>query len=455
MEFLKKFNHLFEQFQIVFLLCFCFFNCSKKDSNEITSIAVTQTKISINEGEDILIDLSLKNPLSADLHLAAHINIDTVSYYINANDYHQNFQFSLDGKKTWENSDNGEFTVKANTKMFHLKLTTLHDELLELDESFLIDILPVGAASTQLHAEIPSVYVSVLDDEKDATDELLGVLYEIDANGTYKVIAIRRGDLFLPPVLKSLIDNGPDERLKQQLNEIVKIGGVPIKRLDLFYDATSDIGGFVDNNSLHDDDWLMVLNMYGAYGKNLPDQINELSEIPYNDNGYFGFLVAHEYGHIATLNYATELSPIGEDLTCGPTDVELEAAICYKQDAILSRFNSEFYVGSKEYSEPHFVSDYASSNIHEDIAETFATFIFQYDIPQKKENSSGALHKIHFVIEDDQLFQYRDPIQNLFPKSVLPEEMRITSKKNRMINIDKKGHPLSCLKFKDWYRSKK
>lgn len=57
----------------------------------------------------------------------------------------------------------------------------------------------------------------------------------------------------------------------------------------------------------------------------------------------------------------------------------------------------------QKYNEPNFVTDYAKTNIAEDIAETFAFYVGQNTIKKVTEESSGALRKINFIAENDPL----------------------------------------------------
>ena len=67
-------------------------------------------------------------------------------------------------------------------------------------------------------------------------------------------------------ILKEYIDNGPDNKLVNDIKTLMDIGGFPINSLDLIYDYDIDWGGYVYNlgGQTREDDWMMGLNLIDA-----------------------------------------------------------------------------------------------------------------------------------------------------------------------------------------------
>ena len=109
----------------------------------------------------------------------------------------------------------------------------------------------------------------------------------------------------------------------------------------------------------------------------------------------------HEFGHIMTLNLKKEINTSVKN-TEECNHLLLPEGWFHEYSAI-NQFNNRFYLTEQKYIEPNFVTEYAKTNIAEDIAETFAFYVGQNTINKVTEESSGALRKINFIAENDPL----------------------------------------------------
>jgi len=180
------------------------------------------------------------------------------------------------------------------------------------------------------------------------------------------------------------------------------IVGFPINSLDLIYDYDIDWGGYVYNlgGQTLEDDWMMGLNLIDAY-EQYDQNSNRTIKTDYNAKGSFGYVMIHEFGHIMTLNLKKEVdTSVNNKEECKNLFLE-EGCFCGK--SAINQFNNRFYLTDQKYNEPNFVTEYAKTNIAEDIAETFTFYVAQNTINKLTEESSGALREINFIAENDHL----------------------------------------------------
>ena len=133
--------------------------------------------------------------------------------------------------------------------------------------------------------------------------------------------------------------------------------------------------------------------------------------------------LVHEYAHILTLS-TDETEPI--DGTC--TTVETSEG-CAHDDAALWEFEQQFWAAysdapatdnedasiAEQFYEAHeeeFVSDYAATNVVEDIAESFMAYVLE-DPPT---GDSVAAVKLRFFAERPEFAAIRDRIRAEFPE---------------------------------------
>ena len=81
--------------------------------------------------------------------------------------------------------------------------------------------------------------------------------------------------------------------------------------------------------------------------------------------------IVHEYGHMLTLGPADLASRAASSGRCDGVRIEIG---CAKVGSALAQWHNEFWAGVDEpadYDSRRFVSDYAASSVHEDLAESF------------------------------------------------------------------------------------
>lgn len=112
--------------------------------------------------------------------------------------------------------------------------------------------------------------------------------------------------------------------------------------------------------------------------------------------------IIHEYGHIATLN--SNQVDMESGGSC-PT-YELDEG-CSENDSYVFAFFEAFYDGGGNDGDDAFVTDYASSNIAEDMAESFTFFVLR----ARPDGETVAEEKILFFYNYDELIDLRADIR--------------------------------------------
>ncbi|WP_107839590.1 putative zinc-binding metallopeptidase [Metasolibacillus meyeri] len=111
----------------------------------------------------------------------------------------------------------------------------------------------------------------------------------------------------------------------------------------------------------------------------------------------------HEYAHYLSLKDGEQNIWVELD-AC--EDVLIEDEGCFYEDAYLTDFYQQFWNPTSEYEEDY-VSDYASSSVVEDFAESFAHFVLT---PQPIELDTLAAEKIAFFYEYEYFVELRAQI---------------------------------------------
>lgn len=393
----------------------------------------------IEEGDNLILTFNLTEALSEDLPLEINILRDLESgSYINLEDVENYFSYSTDGE-TWKRGNGKEVVFPERNKSLKIRLATLDDDQLEAHEKFSLEIIPKTGNLFDIRGDVEAVKVTVFDNEFNqyaggaGEDALVFILSE---NNQYQLVGINRNAI-INKVMKRYIDQGPDQEFLNDIDVLVKAGGIPIHRISLVYDPDISWLGYVFNNGFGRDEWTVGLNLTEAY--------TEANGNDYNSNGKFGYVLVHEYGHVMTLNskYEVETPYSGfEENTCNTVLTYSEG--CFYKNSILNRFNESFYHNETQYNDPHFVTQYASTNITEDIAETFTYYIGQKIINAVGEQSSGALRKINYVANHPRLKDLKAPIvQGLSNSNIITEDNFI-----RQFNQDNQEKWVACTDYK-------
>jgi hypothetical protein len=182
-------------------------------------------------------------------------------------------------------------------------------------------------------------------------------------------------------------------------------------KLELFADKDDDTGAYVSPINPNDlSKWELGYNM--AYAWSNTFEFNK-SEVAFN--------AIHEYAHVLTLNN-TQLVAGGSEDTCANY---FPGEGCSREVAYINQFftnywtdifdesqafeeddDEAFFAFYDKYSD-HFVSEYASTNPEEDIAESFARFVL-LDQPTGNQIKD---QKVRFFYDFQELIVVRDRIR--------------------------------------------
>ena len=142
----------------------------------------------------------------------------------------------------------------------------------------------------------------------------------------------------------------------------------------------------------------------------------------FNADGEFAYTVIHEFGHILSLNNS-QVDPTIKDAASSKTYFNEEGSAREKSYLYKTykKFWADIYEEYKEASKneddhqafyekykDRFVTQYASTNPEEDIAEVFAYFVTQ---KEKPTGNSIANQKIKMLYEYKELMEIRDYIR--------------------------------------------
>ena len=118
--------------------------------------------------------------------------------------------------------------------------------------------------------------------------------------------------------------------------------------------------------------------------------------------------IVHELAHVVTLS--PDRFSFSDDGDCDGARIELG---CARGNSILARFHDEFWDVDRSIDEmaDSFVTSYASSAVHEDLAETFTAWVFDWPVSR----SSLVAEKIAFLRADEDLAALRDEVVGLAP----------------------------------------
>ena len=447
---------------ILYMVCLSVFMASCSNENEFVNLSSTLSseavEFSIIEGNSVVLNYNLSEELSEDLPLQLSISTDEVKSFINPEDYNSTtvyFKGNLD--EEWRTGGmNNIFFPKKNTSL-KIRIETIDDDIIEPNESFHADIKVNQTNNINfmlMDEELEPTLVNVKDNDMGISGELPSegiMVFDVDDDLNFKLVDVKQ-DQPISRFEKYLIDyvtkNGMPEAMKKDLRTMLTSGvNTTIRRFVFPYDPSGGLGGFVYFDDVQLQGWYIGLNLYYAYSHPDVKSITEFEEAfkNYNENGIFGYLLAHEYGHIATLNFETQVDRSISEEDCG--DYYLPEG-CLRTESVMNTFYNTFYKNESKLFEPRFVTDYAASVPPEDIAESFAFSLGQEIIPELNDFSSGALRKIHFVKDHEAFadFDYRG----------LRDKINMTIHEDRghspILNYTTEGEHISCL---DHERAKK
>lgn len=418
----------------------CLISCKKDEAfvNLTATLTWQHGSIVAEEGQYIGTDLELTEELSEDLYLKIRLDVEDTEAYINPEDFESHFEYSTDNGQRWIQGTGDQVIFPSRTRTLRIRKRIVDDDKLELHERFRWRLEPQSINNLQISGTFEPISVRVKDNEANEegeADHVFGALFSIDEQYNTKLVGLNRSGDF-PERLKMMVDNGRlDDEILDKFKAVVSLGGVPVIRFDAFFGG-GGIGGFTYFQFLDDREGEvgMGINLKLAYENRGKPQA-------FNENGLFGYVLTHEYGHVMTLNSQYELD---ENVNADACDHYALSEGCAHEDSAINQFHKKFYETEAEGVEPFYVTEYASSNIGEDIAESFAYAIVQDELPPLLEGSSTALQKVYQVAAYPRFQGFRDKIRNQLKPAIPSHNKEIRSYVNTT-RLRGQIKPISCL----------
>jgi hypothetical protein len=379
-----------------------FLSCKKEGYVNLEATLTSDTKrITAIEGDPLIINITLDKELSEPLVLRGTVFPD-YGASINASDYENKIEYSTDFGKTWHTNRSGlSVEIPANSKQFKLRIVTNEDTDYEvLLEGFTFVLEKAGEQDLLTLSGMPLYFqMEVIDNEaveRSNDDAIMKIIVDDDQSHRVVVVTERLKNIGLKFVL--------DE--KKHLEFLEKA----VFFTNRYFDDTHDIrqfeinedlntAGYVYNNGIGTENaWGIGLSPFVAYIKfNLGDDGITAERKPYNFNGNMGYTLVHEAGHIVSLTNGIDLNNNLSGAQCGFIDLYNR---CFVKDSWVTAFYRKFYNIATRQTPilPEFVTEYAATNIAEDLAETLAVYtLLDSKLPPLTESSSTALQKLHFI----------------------------------------------------------
>jgi len=396
---------------LITILSVALTSCNKDDdagaptipTNLSSVLSLESNGISVDEGKPLIINLNLTKAFSQDLILEGKFSDPKQATYTNENDFKKEFEYSIDGANWFSETNKLQIKFPKGIRTLKVRLQTNDDT----DKELLFEDAQLSFSSKTTGLDIGkedlNIKLSIKDNddpEDTASGSLMDFVFDDKNNYTLKAVT-NRAIVSEKSRLKKIIDGGYKQILDdiQYANTLLPIEN-RIRNFQLLFDAEIGLGGFVFNGEKDQEiqgninNWTMGMNTAFAFFSSGDDGLPP-AEIKYNENGIYGYILAHELGHIMTLERKKQLDTTVEEKNCSNFYIREG---CTNSDAHLNQFNTAFYADSApDYNEPLYVSRYSKTNIVEDIAEVVGTYVTQQNIPGLNSTSSGALHKVHQI----------------------------------------------------------
>lgn len=231
--------------------------------------------------------------------------------------------------------------------------------------------------------------------------------FEGDLSGTEKeaqaIYKIEPGEKFK---LVSGAENKNFGKIKKWLADISSddFSDKYLSRLLLVKNMDDDSAAFVAPNINNTSKWDVFVNLESLEDDGEKEMV---------------FTLVHEFAHILTLNKTQVDGEIFEEKKCANYYIDEG---CLHEDAYLNQFYQKFWKGKfnpkaedslENYDKQPtaFVTEYAATNPSEDIAESFATFVFKKDAPTAQK--TPADQKISFFYQYPELTKMREIIRQV------------------------------------------
>lgn len=170
-----------------------------------------------------------------------------------------------------------------------------------------------------------------------------------------------------------------------------------IETYEIFNSPSDDTLAFVDDED-GNGKWRVAVNLAGHKSSNEREQKATF---------------IHELGHIITLN-SSQVNPNIDKENCNNFHIDEG---CANSNSFVNSFKNTFWKGLSEqiFAEDRFVTEYASTNEVEDMAESFAFFVLS------SRDTSGLEkgEKINFFYSYPELVNVRDTMRNSLSKDIV------------------------------------
>lgn len=433
-------------------------SCKKEPYvNLVATLTPENTVVATYEGTPLVMTLNFDKKLSEPIQLEGKI-YNNYNHYINDNDYQHFLEYSTDlGAKLKKGEESFRVTIPKNTPHIKLRINTNDDNDVELHETFGFEISKApNQPNVELLNNATPFELKVLDNEPVERNPSNEIIISFDVAGNQlKPLAVAEFLIFLD--LKFLIDEKKYEEFFEKSAAVVNAyfdSERQVQTFEIF--GSTRLQRYVFNEgSGTTNNWGMGLNAVAAYLEPLYNPFDEfigLKRHDYNFNGEISYTLIHEAGHILSLNNGTNIDNTLETKDCGFID---NAKDCYRKDSWMTAFYNRFYnPDTKELTvEPEFVTEYASTQFREDVAETITVYTIlkaEGRLPELEENSPTAIKKLHFIGQLAEIKPFAKAMYKTAPRINAPlYQKSAKSTANALFsatfNNYYKGKPISCL----------
>jgi hypothetical protein len=213
------------------------------------------------------------------------------------------------------------------------------------------------------------------------------------------------------------IDGADQKKYKEVWQEIKDLSPDTLSEnyletFEVFDDPSSDTLAFVDDVD-NNNKWRIAINYTSHKNENLKEQkatlIHELAHI-----------ISLNSSQIDNLNTNTNTNKSNNKNTYVCSSVYLFEG-CANNQSYIYGFYRNFWQGKdveqeQKYSKDKFVSEYASTNLAEDFAESFTHFVLSRDISSEK---NVADKKIKYMSNYQELLNIRNEMRNSLSKDII------------------------------------
>ena len=387
------------------------------DVNKMLAVSTSmKNKISLGDISVEQVETTEGDPINFEVNLSKSVKGGTTLMMIIKNQYidYEDFlineiKYSINGGYSWNKGSVPiiRIYVPEREKTIKISIPTVDDELVEGKETFFVSFIGNG----DLNINNDAILMSLNDNDSKKVNLKNSAIAQYRITDDNKlIIQSTISELESFNQKKYLDDKAKHHEMWETVKELVPEEWVSrLVGFEIIYDSM--VLGYVypaSRNRL--DKWVLGLSVNYAYG----------SSSKYVEKGWFNYIgllaqtIVHEFGHIITLN-ETQVNKSTSRWKCQTFYNNVERG-CFNSNSYLYGFYKDFWSSTSRgqpylnfhdsaldefYSEhkSDFVSEYASVNYAEDIAETIRHFSAQNTINSSTESSTFALQKLNYIKE--------------------------------------------------------